>query len=53
MARLRQTVKGYDIHFWLDSFLEAAFEGRARPCPRSGFATFMPKIKGMGAFPSR
>ncbi len=47
MARLRETIKEYDIHFWLDSFLEAAFEGRAKQCPRSGFASFMPKIKGL------
>jgi trehalose 6-phosphate synthase len=44
MQRLRSTIKTHDIHFWLDSFLEAAFEGQARSVPHAGLGTFLSKI---------
>jgi len=44
MQHLRSIIKTYDIHFWLDSFLEAAFEGKARTVPQAGLATYLSKI---------
>ncbi len=44
MKRLREQIKTYDIHFWLNSFLEAAFEGRAKICPYEGIGTYLSKI---------
>ncbi|MFP4392411.1 MAG: alpha,alpha-trehalose-phosphate synthase (UDP-forming) [Desulfohalobiaceae bacterium] len=44
MQRLRGIIREYDIHFWLTSFMEAAFEDQARPCPHGGFNAYMSKI---------
>ncbi len=44
MQGLRSIIQEYDIHFWLTSFMEAAFEGQARPCPHGSFNTYMSKI---------
>ena len=44
MRRLRRTIQTYDIHFWLDSFLRAAFDGQAQDVPMGGFSTFLSSI---------
>jgi len=44
MSRLRSTIRTYDIHFWLESFLKAAFEGKALEFPRDGLRSYLPKI---------
>jgi hypothetical protein len=44
MRRLRQTIKTYDIHFWLDSFLQAAFDSLPQEVPMAGFSTFLSSI---------
>jgi trehalose 6-phosphate synthase len=44
MRRLRETIKTYDIHFWLDSFLQAAFDSRPQEVPMAGFSTFLSSI---------
>ncbi|MCF8029279.1 MAG: trehalose-6-phosphate synthase [Desulfohalobiaceae bacterium] len=44
MSRLRSIIRTYDIHFWLESFLKAAFEGQALEFPRDGLRSYLPKI---------
>jgi trehalose 6-phosphate synthase len=44
MANLRRVIKQYDIHFWVDSFLQAAFYDQARSCPLDGLGDYLPKI---------
>lgn len=44
MKRLRQVIKQYDIHFWLDSFMDAAFKDMALPYSHAGLATYLSKI---------
>ncbi len=44
MSGLRETIRKYDIHFWLNSFLEAAFKDQAKGVPKTGLSTYVPKI---------
>jgi trehalose 6-phosphate synthase len=44
MAGLRQVVKEYDIHFWVQSFLKAVFEDSAFSVPKGNFSDYLTKI---------
>ena len=44
MQNLRKVLKDYDIHFWLDSFLQAAFYGKAKACPQAEIFHYLSKI---------
>jgi trehalose 6-phosphate synthase len=44
MANLRRIVKQFDIYFWVDSFLQAAFHDKAHKCPLNGLGDYLPKI---------
>lgn len=43
MSKLKKIVKKYDIYWWVNSFLDAAIEGRLDNFPR--IQDYMPKIK--------
>lgn len=44
MQNLRKVIKDYDIHFWLDSFLQAAFYGEAKESPQAEIFDYLSKI---------
>lgn len=44
MSELRKIIKQYDIYFWVNSFLKAAFEEEAKSCPCADISKYLSKI---------